>query len=29
MSGIAMTGVLKVTPSGRTYICEKRGGKKF
>jgi hypothetical protein len=24
-----MTGVLKVTPGGRTYICEKHGGKKF
>jgi hypothetical protein len=24
-----MTGVLKVTPGGRAYICEKHGGKKF
>jgi len=23
------TGVLKVTPGDYTFICEKRGGKKF
>ena len=24
-----MTGILKVTPGALTYLCEKRGGKKF